>query len=206
MAKGDNYYFECFAECVNYANDAAAMLEKVLKDYKPETVQSYLAAMHRIEHTADMVKHRMMDALAKEFLPPIEREDIVELAHKIDNVTDCIEDVLVGMYMYNIQALRPDVEKFTSLIMRCCSSLTAAIFEFPNYRKSSTLMDRLIEINTLEEDGDRLFTDSMHRLFAEETDPVAIIGWDKLYKLFEKCCDCCEDVAELLEEVVLKNS
>lgn len=204
--KENNYYFDSFAKGVSYANEAAALLQECLENYDASNMKEHLDEMHKIEHEADTVKHDMMEKLVKEFLPPIEREDIVELSHTIDDVTDSIEDVLLGMYMYNITSLRSEVKEFTKLISRCCAALKEMTQEMHNFRKSSVLQEKVIEINGLEEEGDRLYTEAMHRLYAEEKDPIAILAWTTMYDRFEKCCDGCEDVADMVEQVVMKNS
>ncbi len=204
--KENNFYYESFAKGIAFANEAAALLQECFVNYDAANVQAHLDDMHKIEHTADGVKHEMMEKLVKEFLPPIEREDIVELAHTIDDVTDSIEDVLRGMYMYNITELRPEVKEFTSLIVRCCAALTDVTKEMHNFRKSTLLQEKIIEINALEEEGDRLYTKAMHGLYTESKDAVAILAWTTMYDLLEKCCDNCEDVADTVEQVIMKNS
>ena len=204
--KENNYYFEAFAKGIYFANDAATLLKECFVDYDPANVEAHLDEMHKIEHSADGVKHEMMERLVKEFLPPIEREDIVELSRTIDDVTDAIEDVLRGMYMYNIKELRSEVKAFTELISRCCEALKEMAQELPNFRKSTLLQEKIIEINGLEEEGDRLYTEAMRRLYTEEKDPVAILAWTTMYDRFEKCCDGCEDAADMVEQVIMKNS
>ena len=163
------------------------------------------AEMHTIEHTADGVKHEMMTQLLKEFLPPIEREDIMELSHTIDEVTDAIEDVLMRMYMFNITELRSEAKEFATVIVNCCDALKDMVAELPNFRKSTTLRERVVAINGLEEQGDRLYTLAMRRLYTEEKDAVAVISWTTMFDRLEKCCDCCEHVADVVERVVMKN-
>jgi len=133
-------------------------------------------------------------------------EDIVELSHTIDDVTDSIEDILLGMYMYNITKLRPEVNEFCRVISRCCAALSEMTREMCNVRKSTLLQEKVIEINELEEEGDRLYTEAMRRLYVEERDPVAILAWTTMFDRFEKCCDGCEDVADHVEQVIMKNS
>ena len=204
--KENNYYFDSFAKGISFANDAATLLQECFKNYDAANVKEHLEDMHKIEHTADGVKHEMMERLMKEFIPPIEREDIVELSHIIDDVTDSIEDVLRGMYMYNITSLRPEVKEFTGLISRCCAALKDVAKEMHNFRKSTLMQEKIIEINALEEEGDRLYTEAMRRLYTEEKDPVAILAWTTMYDRLEKCCDGCEDVADMVEQVIMKNS
>ncbi len=204
--KENNYYYDTFIKGTSYANAAAAMLHACLSDYDPAHLDARLEEMHAIEHRADGVKHEMMERLVKEFLPPIEREDIVELAHTIDEVTDCVEEVLRGMYMYNVTVLRPDVREFTDVIAKCCAALTDAMSELHNFRKSTLLQDKLIAVNHLEEDGDRLYTRAMRELYVTEQDPMTVMVWTTMYDNLEKCCDCCEHVADKIEQIVLKNS
>ncbi len=204
--KENNYYFDSFAKGIAYANDAARLLQECFENYDAANVQVHLDEMHQIEHSADGVKHDIMEKLMKEFLPPLEREDIVELIRAIDDVTDSVEDVLRGAYIYNITSLRSEVKEFVDLIVRTCKALESVAVELHNFRKSTILTEKIKEINSLEEEGDRLFTEAMRRLYTEEKDAVTIIAWGIMYNRLEKCCDFCEDVADVVEQVVLKNS
>ncbi len=204
--KENNYYFDAFAKGIAFANQAAAMLQEVFADFDAANVKAHLEEMHTIEHTADGVKHEMRERLIKEFLPPIEREDIMALSHTIDNVTDSIEDILCGMYMYNIAELRPEARVFADVISRCCAAMTEMMAEFPNYKKSAAIQNKIVEVNGLEEEGDRIYVEAMHRLYAQEQSAVQIVAWTKLFDRLEKVCDSCEDVADMVEQVILKNS
>lgn len=206
MAKKGTDYFDMFTQGVSYACDAAALLQSCFNAYDADKVYDRIGEMHQIEHTADGVKHTMMKQLVKEFLPPIEREDIMELSNTIDDVTDSIEDVLLRLYMFNITSLRPDVLQFADVISRCCAALKDMTLELPNFRKPAQLRERIIDINHLEEEGDRLYTEAMRRLYTEERDPVAVIAWTTMYDRLERCCDRCEDVANAVEQVVMKNN
>ncbi|HCO62478.1 MAG TPA: DUF47 domain-containing protein [Clostridiales bacterium] len=206
MAKKGTDYFGMFDRCVSYANQAALLLENSFMQFNPEQLQEKMAEMHTIEHTADKVRHEMMECLAKEFLPPIDREDIVELSNAMDQVTDSIEDVLLRVYMFNIRTLRPDVQEFVTIIRRCCQTLQGITQELPHFRKSQKLRGLLVDMNDLEGEGDRLYTQVMRRLYDEEKDPVSVFAWTALYDRMERCCDRCEEVAEAVERVVMKNS
>lgn len=203
--KNHNYYFDTFVKGVSYACDAAALLSACFDNYDPAHLRERIEEMHNIEHTADGVKHEMMTQLLKEFLPPLEREDIMELSHTIDEVTDAIEDVLMRVYMFNIAQLRSEAREFTTVIVNCCAALKEMLAELPNFRKSTTLRERIVAINGLEEQGDRLYTLAMRRLYTEEQDAVSVIAWTTMFDRLEKCCDCCEHVADVVERVVMKN-
>ena len=139
-------------------------------------------------------------------LPPIDREDIMELSGTIDDVTDSIEDVLLRLYMFRITSLREDAVSFVSIICDCCCALKKLMVEFPEFRKSKAIKDMIIEINHLEENGDKLYTEAMRRLYSESGDAVEILSWTAIYDRLEKCCDKCEDVADVVETVILKYS
>ena len=115
--KQDAYYFNTFTACAEDACRAAHLLKNVLEDFKPEELETQLDKLHEIEHSADEKKHDIMDHLAKEFIPPIEREDIVSLSQNIDNVTDKVEDILLRVYMNNGQYNRQGRAGYDG----CCS-------------------------------------------------------------------------------------
>lgn len=204
--KENNYYYDTFTKCISYACEATALLQSCVNNYDISALKTELDKMHVIEHTADGAKHEMMERLMKEFLPPIEREDIVELSHEIDNVVDSVEDILLSCYMYNITSLRPEVQNFTDIISRSCTAMLEMSKELHNFRKSTLLKEKLVEINALEEEADRLYAETIHRLYVEEKDPVYILSWTTMYNCLEKCCDNCEDVADMIEQIVMKNS
>ncbi len=204
--KSDNYYFENFIQCVDCGCQAARMLEENLANFDPDMLMENLERLHVIEHDADKKKHEMMAVLVKAFITPIEREDIILLSQSIDEVTDQIEDVLIRIYISNVRTIRPEAIQFTKVIIRCCQVLKEVMEEFTDFKKSKTLHGLIIEINALEEEGDRLFIDSMRKLHVEETDPLEIIAWREIYNFLEKCCDACEHVADAVESVIMKNT
>ena len=121
--KQDAYYFDNFIACAEESCHAASLLRKVLGDFRPQELEKYLGEIHEIENRADGKKHEMLDRLAKEFIPPIEREDIVELSQHIDTVTDKVEDVLLRIYMGNVQEIEPDALEMTDVVIQCCEKV-----------------------------------------------------------------------------------
>ena len=115
--KSDSYYFQNFIECVECGCQAAKMLEDNLNHFDTGLLQDKLDELHRIEHDADKKKHEMMAVLVKAFITPIEREDIILLSQSIDEVTDKIEDVLIRIYINNVQQIRPEALAFIKVII-----------------------------------------------------------------------------------------
>lgn len=207
MARGKEYnYFDMFVKMTEHAGAAAKILESCLRRYDAARLPETMEAMHAIEHAADLEKHEMMRKLAREFLSPIEREDIVMLSQALDTVVDRIEDVLLRMYMFNVRRIRDEALAFSDVICKCCSELTVMMREFRSFRKSNTIHQHIIEINRLEEEGDKLFTDAMHAMYVNCPDPVELVSWTDLYHYFERCCDACEDVADIVESVIMNNT
>jgi predicted phosphate transport protein (TIGR00153 family) len=207
MARKNDYnYFDAFANLSKFSYDLAISLNETLKNFDPKFITGKVTEAHAIEHNADIAKHDIMNRLVKEFLPPIEREDITSLTQEIDDVTDSVEDVLIYIDMFNIQSIRPEILKFTQLIVQCCKAMDEALEEFKTFKSSKKLRDKIIEINRLEEDGDALYVDSMRNLYHTSKDPIELMCWTEVLHRLEKCCDNCEDVANIIESIVMKNS
>lgn len=206
MAKKHSIYFSDFAAMADLSCKAAAYLQTTLKNFKPETLQKCREEMHAIEHEEDEVKHAMMKRLAKEFVTPIDREDIMQLANVLDDVTDKIEDILIRMYMYNIASMRPEALAFADVIQRSCIAIQEAMQEFPNFHKPDNLKQKIININSMEEEGDDIYINAVRALYEGGGDMLEIVSWGELFDKFEDCCDACEHVADAMDYVLMKNS
>lgn len=207
MAKMKNYnYFDKFVELVSYSCKCADILNDTLVNFNVNTIEKKVAELHDIEHAADLSKHELIAQLATEFIAPIEREDIVKLSQEIDDITDAIEDVLIKIHMFNVTSIKPEVFEFTKLIQKSTKALKVALEEFSNYKKSNTLNAKIIEVNQLEETGDKLYYNDMRNLYVSSKDPVELLVWTEIYNYLEKCCDACEEAADVIESIVMKNS
>lgn len=206
LKKEDNNYFTMLDELVGYSLEAAQNLYSTLNAFDASKLPQTTAYLHNIEHTADIKKHDMMEKLLKEFITPIDNGDILQLAQEIDDVTDNIEEVLNSIHMYNVTVLRGEAVPFAENIVKCVETLKKASGEFGNFRKSTTLKEYIVEINRLEEVGDRIYTDAMHRLFRDTSNGAELLIWKDLFDSLENCCDSCEHVADVIESVVMKNT
>ncbi|GAA0108160.1 DUF47 family protein [Clostridium tertium] len=201
-----NDYFEMLSELVDYSCSAANLLHDTLLNFDVNEMKNKIGEMHNIEHAADLKKHDMMDKLLKEFITPIERGDIAELAHEIDNVTDAIEDILARIYMFNITSMRREALDFANVIIKNCNELKGLMKEFRNYKKSQEIQKLIVNINGLEEEGDKLYIMSIRNLYTTSKDPIELMTWTDTFKYFERCCDACETAANVVESVIMKNS
>ncbi|MDR1569784.1 MAG: DUF47 family protein [Oscillospiraceae bacterium] len=199
-------YFAYFTKCAQFACDSAVFLEDALNHFDHEKVPDWARAMHRIENDADSLKHDMIKRLAHEFISPIEREDIVTLAEKLDSSIDTIEDVMQKIYYHNVRDIRPEAITFAELIVKCANAMLAATKEFKNFKKSRTVIDHVIEVNTIESDADKLFAQSMRRLYTEDVDTRTILIWTAMFETLEECLDVLEDSADVIESIIMKNT
>ena len=149
--KQDSFYYENFSECAACACQAAHYLEDALKNFKPEGLSSMLDELHQVEHAADEKKHELSNVLARAFITPIEREDIILLSQSIDEITDKIEDVMLRLYCNNVQTIRPDAIEMGAVLIHCCEEVRKLIDEFADFRRSKKLREHIIHINTMEE-------------------------------------------------------
>ena len=205
-AKQKNNYFHMMKAMVACALEAAEMLDETLHSFSTDALVAKLHELHEIEHRGDRLKHDLVNNLAKEFITPIEREDIMAIASQIDDVTDALEDVLLKISMFNIQSIPETAKAFASLITQCVRALLVVMSELEDFKKSKTMHASLVELNDLEEQGDKLYYQGVRELFVNRTDPLLAMSLTDVYAYLELCCDTCEHTADLVEHVIMKNT
>ncbi len=206
MAKGDKFYFDNFVQSTAYSQKAAVYLVECLENYDHEKLESKLRAMHDFEHSADGVKHEMSEALAKAFVTPVDREDLDMLSRELDDVTDLLEEILQRFYIYDIKTVLPDAIVFAKELVKACDYLADIMQEFENFKRSKKIRELVIELNSVEEECDKLFLTSMRELTVSSTDVLETVSWRKIYECFEVCADACEHAAECVGSVIIKNT
>jgi uncharacterized protein Yka (UPF0111/DUF47 family) len=205
--KKQERYYDIFVEMAGFSCDAATFLREILGDYRMERIDADMEKMHSIEHDGDVSRHQMTRLLAAEFVPPIEREDIMAMSEAIDTVTDKIEDVLQRLYMLNIQQIRKDAVVIADVVLKSCDAMRDTMEEFANFKKSKTINDKIIEINRLEEVGDKLYIEAVREVFTDaEITPLEAFAWYHIYGYLEEVFDACEDAADIVESVIMKNT
>ena len=205
-AKADKFYFENLCLAADCACTAANYLTDCLSRFNQDNLVDMLRAMHEYEHNADIKKHEMSRALAKAFVTPIDREDLALISQNIDDVTDSIEDVLQGFYMYKISSVTPEAVTFAQKLAECCDLMKKMLDEFINFKKPEKLHAQVIELNRVEEDCDSLYIEATRKLDERCQNPLDIISWREIYNRMENCADACEHVGDCVEMVVMKNT
>lgn len=206
MAKGDKFYYDNFAECTSLAKKAAVYLVECLENYDASNIQKMLEQMHGFEHSADMKKHEMNEALAKAFVTPVDREDLDLLSRQLDTVLDLIEEVLQKIYIFNIKEILPAAVDYAKHLVKACELLCEIMVEFENFKKSKKLHSLIIASNDVEEECDRLYLNTVHEITKNSSDVLLTLSWYKIFDCFEACSDACEHTSECVESIVLKNT
>lgn len=207
MAKKESFsYFGFFKDMMGLACQAANELNELAGAYDRDSLTKHSRALRDIEHKADSLKHDMIEHLLREFLPPIDREDIMLLASRLDDIVDAIDDVAHSLQMFDITVCRPEVKDFTQVVANCCAKLSEVVGEFENYKKKAEdIRAGLIQVHSFEGEGDRLFTEAVHSLFTDGTDAIRVVAWKDIFDYLEACCDACEHVADQIDTIVMKN-
>ncbi|HHT67373.1 MAG TPA: DUF47 family protein [Erysipelotrichaceae bacterium] len=200
-----NYYFKAFMESFNYSIKALEYLEKVVNNFNGGITEKHKDEIHVIEHEADLYLNSVLKKLSREFITPIESEDILAIIKKIDSATDAIEDVLLNAYVFGAKKF-PEVSlQFIDIIKRESQALAVVLEEFPNFKRSEVLKDKIMEVLSIEEEGDRLFISSLKELYESSLRTREIHVAESIIRSFEACCDIIEEIAQVIDEAVMKN-
>lgn len=205
-SKSDHFYFENFIGAANCCCQAANYLEECLKHYDYKNMKIMLEKMHRFEHDADTKKHEMSTALAKAFVTPIDREDLAVISQNIDEVADCIEEVLQRFYVDQIKTVTPEAIEFAGRIVSCCELMKNMLTELSNFKKPQKLHQMIVDLNHMEEICDEMYLEATLRVREHSKDVLEIISWREIYDHMESCADACEHVGDSIEMIVMKNT
>lgn len=204
--KRDNYYFDGFVAQAQFSAELCKKTKELMEDFKYDEVKDNIIELHGIEHAADQKQHEIIERLSREFIAPLEREDIDLMAKSLDDLVDAIEDIMITIYEYDVREIDETMLKYMEIIQKGIDSLLVLLGKLENFKKDNTLTDQIIEINNFEEIGDRIYRESMHKLFSSESDPKTLISKKEIYICLEDVMDDIEDLSNLVESIVMKNS
>ncbi|MBV8954296.1 MAG: DUF47 domain-containing protein [Solirubrobacterales bacterium] len=201
FAPRDRVYFELFEEAGQNVLHAANLLDRLLATYPDhrELAQEILAC----EHEGDRITHDIIDRLNHTFVTPIDREDILALASALDDIVDWTEEVADYLGLYKIEAPMDQAIRLARVLKDACGQIAEAV---PRLRGFRDISHYTVEINRLENEGDRITREAMASLFDGGIDPMVVIRWKDLFERLEAAIDAAEHVANILEGIVIKNS
>jgi len=201
ILKKDMNYFDMFVKGVQFSLDAAILLKDLLDN--DGVTEEKIQAIKKIEQDADCHSHEVYYNLNVAFITPIDREDIYRIIKETDDITDSIEAVSNKLWMMNVNTITPPMRQMGDYIVKACESLVNLMSEIKNHKKTNKLNEYNIEINNIEELGDKCYKDAMKELFDKEKDPINLIKMKEIYKELEDTLDNCEDVADCVEAIII---
>ena len=203
-------FFEMFNQHADRIVEAAHAFSKMVANYADvEKREAYNREVDNAERAADRITQEVNRALHKTFITPIDRDQIHQLINTMDDVADLIQDSAETMALYDVRHMTEEMLRLTDLSVKCCERLKDAVALIGKVRDAATAEATLKtceEIDKLESDADRVMRSAMSRLFRDEPDVRELIKLKAVYELLETITDKCEDVANLIEGIVLENS
>lgn len=203
-------FFEMFDQHADRIVEAARAFEQLVLNYNdPILREKHNADVDSAERAADRITHDVNKLLHKTFITPIDRDQIHKLINTMDDVADLIQDSAETMALYDVRVMTDEIKRLTDLSVKCCERLKTAVGLLSKLSDADTAEAALKtceEIDRLESDADRVMRSAMSKLFREEPDVREVIKLKAIYQLLETITDRCEDVANLIEGVVLENS
>jgi predicted phosphate transport protein (TIGR00153 family) len=198
----DEKFFDLLEEQSNRIVEASRLLNEGVCSDRP-ALDRMAGEIKRIEHEADQITHQLFTRLNQTFVTPLDPEDLHSLGSSLDDVLDYIEDAAFRLSAYRIDPVPPGVSALTNIIHSCALRLGTAVGKL---RTNGNTLEDCIEINRLENTADEVVRKLVTELFNEERDPISLIKHKEIYEVLESATDRCEDAADVLQTIVVKNS
>ncbi len=197
-------FFDLFEKQAQYAVDAAVCFQELVS--KSALDEASLIRMHDIEHKGDDAAHAILDNLNKTFITPFDREDIHSLAKELDDVIDMLYTIVNRMKVYKVAGANKNLIEFASTINESARAVFRAIKGLRDPKKSKDVSDACVEVNRLENLGDAMRDNVLAELFDTEKDPLVVIKLKEIYQDAETVLDICEDVAHVVQSILVKQA
>jgi predicted phosphate transport protein (TIGR00153 family) len=194
-------FYDDFVALGEQIRFGSALLDEMLAPERP--IWDKADEIKEVEHKCDFLTHEIIQRLHRTFVTPLDREDIHTLARSLDDVMDAIDASAAVVRLYQIERVRPDARELARLVRLSADQVVLALQALERRRG---VAQPAVEINRLENEADRAHQAALRRLFEEEHDPIAVIKWKEILDFLEDATDRCEDVANVLEGVVVKHA
>ena len=203
--KKTNYYFDSFPKLARFSVECGELILNFLNHFDVRRLEELKDRVHLIEHDADNLKHQVTEKLLKEFMTPVDREDIYELLRLIDNITDAIEEISLRLYLYNVQEVPDKFIELAEVTVKCMKeteNCLSNIYDYLNVEIFNSFVDKVVK---LEEKSDEIYISCVHNLYAKEKDLRRLYVHETLYELMEEVSDRCREVCRFVQNIALKN-
>jgi uncharacterized protein len=194
-------FYNDFQALADELKRGARLLDEMFAPEKP--LWDKAEEIKEVEHKCDFLTHEIIQRLNRTFVTPLDREDIHALARSLDDVMDAIDASATILRLYHIESVRPGARELSRIIV---ASADQVVFAMKALEKRTGVAERAVEINRLENEADRAHQAAVQALFQEEKDAIIIMKWKEILDFLEEATDRCEDVANVLEGVVVKHA
>ena len=198
----EDQYFDLFTQMTHYISDAVRELREMLNDKQPN-YHEYSQRIKRLEHACDELTHNISTRLNRSFITPFDREDVYLMSSALDDIVDLIDDAARAIIIFDVREIKPHAQDLAGVLERMAEQLREIVSML---QKPNNLTQRLVEVHRLENDGDDIYHNAIAELFHEERDPLTVIKWKEIYEKLEAAIDRCENVANIIESVIIKHS
>jgi len=171
-----------------------------------QNVRAMAARIKELEHETDMITHACVERLHTTFVTPFDRDDIHRLITRMDDVMDYVESASERLALYELTEMKPEARDLAAVLVRSTEAVATAVGGLGNLKRPQTVLDACIEVNRLENEADEILRNAVAKLFRESTDPLLVMKWKEIYEALENATDRCEDVANIIEGVVLEHA
>ena len=200
----EEIFFDFFVEIVKKNVEASRLFYDLLNNY--EDIPSKVKEIEVIEHDCDAIVHKVFRQLDASFITPIDREDIHLIAKELDDITDQVELTAQRFIMYNVDVIKDEAIKLAKLAVDATNELEILITDLRFMKKKTDkIHKKIVDINKIENDGDYVYRAAMRELFLNEKDVMQVIRWKSIYNFLEEILDSCENVANIIEGIVMKH-
>lgn len=201
--KEDKFY-TFFIDSAEIAHKAALLLLDFLNDLGNS--EENLKKLKEVEHEGDRKQHEILQQLNKTFITPFDREDIYLIAKGMDDIIDYIESSASRFVMLNVNNCTKEAKILSDMIVSCCEEIIVIMKELKNMKTSTLISKKIIEVNRIEEEGDKVSRRAIMDIFREDMETIEVMKWREIYQYLEDSLDACEDIANIIEGVVMKNA
>jgi uncharacterized protein Yka (UPF0111/DUF47 family) len=200
----DKVFYNLFEEVAHNVQKMGEKLVVTVNEPDFDARESYIRDLEDMEHVNDEFTHRIFTELGRNFITPFDREDIHYLATALDDVADNIYSSAKKINFYRVDPSDPGIKKLAGLIDQGCQEIKNALLELRNMKNLRKITDALVRINSLENQADDVYDTSIQRLFATENDAKEVIKKRDIFQVLEIATDKCEDVANVIESIIVK--
>jgi predicted phosphate transport protein (TIGR00153 family) len=204
MIPKEEKFFDLFDELANKIEEGGELFLDMVEHY--EYSEPKIVKLKELENEADVITHKTYEKMHKTFLTPIDREDIYHLVNKMDSILDMIEASAARMSLYKVKIPAKEIIEQAKILNKSIKKVKYIVHAMRNMKNAKMIIDSCVEINTLENEGDIIMRMTMTRLFEQEKDPIELIKWKEIFERIEEAIDVCEDVANIVEGIVLKHA